>query len=356
VIAAPMTIGAPTPGVGFGIATGDTGSLGQAYGQLSTLGSRLDEYSGHVAATAASVGPSWTGAAANSYQQLSDLISAHFRDAAETSRTAAATIGRYRDELDRCQREGMTATREAERCLLEIKTQTSRLHAAQTAATQAQNALSAAFNAGSAARAAGPLGVVSAAAADVQASAARVGLAGAQSDALAAQRALERAREELKLWQGRGRAAWQDAQTAADQASGTLQALVITPPPLAGIPPFAPLTATAPPGLRRGPVITPGGSLPGGPLINPGGPSLGGILGFTASPLKGSVTVYDRQQPKQLSEAEKQAIAKKAAGQDYDKTLYKSAKAKQTYNEKVQTRTRNQQKRQGNNRDKPKGS
>jgi hypothetical protein len=329
---------------GFPVATGDPGLLGQAAGRLSTLGQRLEEYSGHVSATAGSVTPSWTGQAGNAYQQLSDIISTHFQHAAATSRTGAAALDRYRGELERCQREGMTATREAERLLLEIRTQTSHLQTAQAAVAQAQNALSTAVTAGSVARATGPLGVASAAAADVRAAAARVGLAGAQSDALAAQRALDRARAELKMWQGRGRAAWQDAQTAADRASGTLQALVITPPPLAGIPPFAPLSATAPPGLRRG------------PLVNPGGPGLGGILGFTVSPLKGSVTVYDRQQPKQLSEAEKQALAQEAAGRRFNRKLFNSARAKERFNEKVQTRTRNKQKRESNNRQKPKGS
>lgn len=78
---------------------------------------------------------------------------------------------------------------------------------------------------GAMARAAGPVGAPFVAAADVQAAAAQGALTGAQSDALAAARALARAREELAMWQARGRRAWDDAQTAAAQTSGSLGGL-----------------------------------------------------------------------------------------------------------------------------------
>src|SRR5580658_5172538 len=173
VMASPVTEGNASSTVGFAYPTGDTDLLGQSSVRFATIAHSLDEYSGHVAGVAASLVPSWTGNAANAYSQLSDITSAHFRQAAETSRGPAAALGRYRDELARCQKESMTATREAQRCLDEIWLQTSRLRSAREAGMAAQQALSAAVSAGIAARAAGPLAVTAATAADADATIAR---------------------------------------------------------------------------------------------------------------------------------------------------------------------------------------
>ena len=244
------------------------------------MGATLDDFARHVSGTAGSLAPSWTGEAATAYGALSAIVSAHFRGAADTSRAAAAGLARYSAELDRCQREGLTATREAERCLDEIKTQNGRMQAAQQAATMAQNALSAARAEGTMARAAGPLGAPFAAAADAQATAAQGALAGAHNDAQAASRALAQAEHELKLWQTRGRRAWEDAQSAADRATATLHGLTIAPPPLAGIAPIAPLIATAPfaiPGEQCG--SAPGPGEEPGLRVDPG--LTGGMLPYT---------------------------------------------------------------------------
>jgi hypothetical protein len=76
------------------------------------------------------------------------------------------------------------------------------------------------------------------------------------------------------MWQARGRRAWEEAQAEADRATGTLRALTIDPPPLAGVAPIAPLVAippfavaprngcSAPPGEGEAPL------LPGNTLID----------------------------------------------------------------------------------------
>jgi len=232
--------------VGFSPPPGDPEALFGASGLIGNVAATLTELGSHVQVTAGSLAASWTGEAATSYQDLSDVISSRFHGAAGASGTAAAALRGYATELERCQREGMTAVEQAERCLKEIKAQSDRVQSAQAAGSAAQGALSAAQAQGTAARAAGPLGVVAAAAADAEALVAQVALSGAQADEQTAGKALADAQQELSVWQARGRRAWEDAETAADRASGSLQALTIVPPPLAGVAPIAPLLATAP--------------------------------------------------------------------------------------------------------------
>ena len=329
-------------GVGFQIAPGEPAWLSQAAARFSATAVGLDGFGDHVSGTAGSLSPSWTGSAAASYQQLSDIIHAHFRAGAATSRVAAAALNRYSAQLDGFKKDGVTATREAERCLEEIKKQKGLLLTAQPAATAAQGALSAAQREGSLLRAAGAAGAPFVSVADQAASAAQGKLSGAQTDAQTASKALQHAEDELRMWQARGRRAWDDAQSAADRATGTLLGLTIAPPPLAGIAPIPPLMTTAPPGLLKG------------PLINPGGTGLKGITGFSASPLAGSVTVFNREQPKQLSPEEEAARAAQKAGLPHDEAAATRARQKEVHNEKVQSRTRNQQKRQNGQRQKPK--
>jgi hypothetical protein len=57
----------------------------------------------------------------------------------------------------------------------------------------------------------------------------------------------------LAVWQARGRRAWEEAEAAAERATGTLAPLLIVPPPLAGlpVPVLSPTPAFAiPPGLE----------------------------------------------------------------------------------------------------------
>ena len=246
VVALPAFPVGDSPGVGFATASGEPGSILAASGRLAVVGEGFEGHGLTVQATAGALVGVWRGQAASAYQEVSGVVSARFRAAAGTSRAAAAALRGYAGELERCQREGMTATREAERCLGEIRTQSERSRAAQSAEDVAEGALSAARARGSAARAAGPLGVALAAVADAEALVAQAALSGAQADRQAAARAVRGARDELAVWQARGRRAWQDAQWAADQASGSLQALRIVPPTVAGVVAVSPLVGSAP--------------------------------------------------------------------------------------------------------------
>ncbi|MDQ6776956.1 MAG: hypothetical protein M3071_12250 [Actinomycetota bacterium] len=236
-----------SPGAtGIQVATGDSRTLLSSGIQLSHLGQMLEDHSSVVRETAGLLAPLWSGQAAGGYQELSSIVHAHFRAAAATSRAAAAALRRYSAELDRCQHEGTLAVRQAEACLREIHDQTALLRAAQITEGVAQGALSAAQAQATAARAAGPIGAPVASAANAQATVEQGRLRTAQADIQKATRALTHAHEELAMWQGRGRRAWEEAQNAADQATGSLQALSIAPPPLAGVAAI-PLLSPAPP-------------------------------------------------------------------------------------------------------------
>jgi hypothetical protein len=236
-----------SPGAtGIQLATGDSTAILSSGIQLSHLGQMLEDHSSVVQETAGLLAPVWSGQAAGGYQELSSVVHAHFRAAAATSRTASAALRRYSAELDRCQHEGKVAVAQAEACLKEVHDQTALLRAAQVAEGVAQGALSAAQAQATAARAAGPIGAPLASAADTQATVEQRRLRTAQADIQKATRALTHAHEELTVWQGRGRRAWQEAQDAADQATGSLQALTIAPPPVAGVAAIPLLSPTPP--------------------------------------------------------------------------------------------------------------
>ena len=260
-----------TADVGFLVAAGDACSLGDASCSLARGADHLDEHADNVHGAAASVGPFWAGIAAAAYHEVSSAIAADFRDAACASRTAASALSRHSIELDRCQREGRTATSEAERLLQEIATQTRRLHAAEQAASAAQSALSAAHAPG--------VGVLAGAAAAARAMA---GMASAQADEQAARSAIASAREELEQWRARGRAAWQDAQTAGEQSAATVETLRPQAPPIptaAAIPAAAMAAPRRSPGLDR--LETPVGRYDSFSPV-PGG----AVAGTPAAPLK----------------------------------------------------------------------
>jgi len=233
-------------GVGFIVAAGDVEALADASVRFSAVADGFEGHAATVVGTAGSLASVWAGTAAVAYQDFSGAVGAHFMSAAGAARVVARALGRYQVDLDRCQRDGLVAVGEAERCLGEIGWETGRLAAAGAAGSAALTALSAASVDAGVARAAGPLGVVAAAAADVAASAARAALSAAQADEGAATRALSRAQEELSVWQARGRRAWEDAQTAASVAGGALEGVMVAAPPVAGVAAFAPLVASAP--------------------------------------------------------------------------------------------------------------
>lgn len=235
-----------TAGVDFTIPQGDAGMITDVGDRFTGIATGLEGHGITVLGTASSVSPSWTGVSASAYVDISGVIGNHFQLAAGTIRNAASTVGQWGSELDRCQQEGTLAMGQAERCLEQIQTQTTRLNAAQQAGGAAQGALTTAQANGSAARAAGPLGTVAAAVADVEATVAQAALATAKAEEQAARRALMEAEDELAHWNGRGRRAQQDAETAAGIAARILAGLTLLPPPFADPAVFSPLTETPP--------------------------------------------------------------------------------------------------------------
>ncbi|HWF74442.1 MAG TPA: hypothetical protein VG186_13925 [Solirubrobacteraceae bacterium] len=218
--------------VGFDVAPGSPSELAAAATRLGAVADGLDEHAGTVRGTAQSLCPSWRGSAAAAYEQLSEVIRGHFQGAARTSRTASAALRRYSRELDRFQQDGRTAFDQAEHWLEEIEVQTGRLRAAEQAVSAAELDL-----AGAESSAAAPLGAWHAADVGARVTAAQAALDKARAEAQVASRALEAAHHELACWQARGRSAWEEAQRAADRATGTLAANRITAPLLPGMPP-----------------------------------------------------------------------------------------------------------------------
>jgi len=328
--------------VAFNVAPGEPGLLMSASARFGTIGEGLLMHGTTLRSTALSLRGAWDGVSAAAYQDLTAVTAAHFDAAADMSRIVSSTLSCYSSELDRCQLAGRVATGEALRCLGEIRAQNAKLQAARQAAAFAEEGLSSARSQARAARAMGPVGIAAAAVADVEAAASATALAVAQADERAAWGALSTAQDELEAWRARGRRAWDEAQAAAERATRQIESTTIVPPPLAGMPGFAPLTVTPP-------------FTPAGPLVNPGGPALAGGLGFTASPLTRSQILYGREQPKQLSPEEEAAVRAKEAGERYDDAVFRGARNKLNHNEKVAARTRNRQKRQNGQRQPPKG-
>jgi uncharacterized protein YukE len=110
--------------------TGDPAALQSASVAHSDLADGLDSHAATIATTAGSTAGSWQGDAAASYQQLSQIVRAHFSAAAATSRTAADTLRRYAAELEFFQQEGQHALTQAEHWLSQADSWTSKLTAA----------------------------------------------------------------------------------------------------------------------------------------------------------------------------------------------------------------------------------
>ncbi|HEY5316854.1 MAG TPA: hypothetical protein VIJ20_02665, partial [Solirubrobacteraceae bacterium] len=276
------------------IATGDPGPIEDAGARCARMADGFDVHAGTIQCTAASLYGAWNGVAAYQYQDLSNLITAHFRAAATTSRAAAAALKSYGAKLRQCREEGLVALSQAEQCLVEIAAQTNRLNAAEEAVRTAESNLSSARSSGRLARGLG--NAVAAQDADAAASYWQGQLDSARAEAQAAKGALDSLRAQLKQYRARGHAAWRDAQTAADQATGSLAALTITAPPIPGM-------ANLPVGGRPVPVSSPGrdrsatgrGSATSGTRTPParermaGGPARtsprGSLSGFGSPPL-----------------------------------------------------------------------
>jgi hypothetical protein len=222
------------PDPGFQVPPGDPGQLSAAADWHSTLADGLDSHAATIEGTAGSLAPVWEGSAASSYQALSGMITAHFRTAAGTSRTAAGSLRRYAGELVRCRREGAQALSQAEHWLAKGHADEVKLTAAQTAVTTAQGEVTAADSGVmNAANVVGHGAAGLAAAAASQLRAAQDRLTQARTAERNAQQALTEDEHQFTHWQARGRQAWQEAVTAAETATGSLEPLSVAPPPLA---------------------------------------------------------------------------------------------------------------------------
>ena len=238
----------PSMDPGFQIPGGDPGQISAAAAIHSDAADMLQMHAAVVAGAATSLESGWQGQAASSYQQLSQVVHSRFNLAADGARTVAAGLRQWADELERCQRAGRAAMHECEYWLKEQQHWFFQLKDAERAlaAARAQLATVSAPNpltgASPAAPPAPPLApsyggpfanpfpaLAAAAIAD-----ARNAVTSAEHDVTVAQGKLRQATEQVLEWQAKGRQAWQDAEAAAAQATGTLGSIQVTPPPLAG--------------------------------------------------------------------------------------------------------------------------
>lgn len=219
---------------GFSVAEGDPGQISQAAAWHQELADAFELHQATISGAASSVLTTWNGEAARSYGDLSSVVAGHFGSAAALSRTAAETLTRYATELERCQREGATALRQTEYWLAEQNLWQGKLTDADRAVSAAQTQISAARSTLSNPLMTGLFSGVTQSAAHSQLTTGEAALSQAQSAQRTARRELEHAEQQALLWQGRGRRAWEEAMSAAQQATGSVETIQITPPPLAG--------------------------------------------------------------------------------------------------------------------------
>lgn len=232
----------PSTDPGFNVAGGDPNALSAAAAIHSDAADMLAMHAAVVSGAASSLDSSWQGQAAGSYQQLSQIVHSRFNLAADGARTAAAGLRQWSEELDRCQRAGKAAMQECEHWLKQQQHWFFQLQDAQRALTTAQAQLSAVSapnpltGAAPAAPAPGsnpmanPFSPISA----VAIASARNAVTSAEHDVIVAKGKLKEATEQVLIWQRKGHQAWDDATTAAEQATGLLDGIRVTPPPLAG--------------------------------------------------------------------------------------------------------------------------
>jgi hypothetical protein len=250
---------APPADPGVGVAPGDPSRLSAAADWHAQTATALEYHAGTLSGAAASLAGSWDGQAATAYQQLSVDVEAHFHIAAGTSRMAASALRRYSAELERCQREGKQALDQAIYWLTQARSGYAKLIAAQGRVVVCEAAVIGAEVEVAGSSASGPAGASARAAAEERLTAARRALDQAQQDERTAQRAFNHAEHQLTMWQHRGDRAWEEAEVAAVNATGSLEPLNVVPPPLAGMPAI---------GLRALSTVDVGGS-PSPPDINP---------------------------------------------------------------------------------------
>jgi hypothetical protein len=218
---------------GVQVAGGDPNALQGAADYHYQLADGLEYHAGAMDAAATALYGVWQGQAASSYQMLSAQVAAHFRGAAGAARTAAQALARYSAELRRCQQEGLQALRQAVYWLDQVRQWGARYEQAERAVKTATQDVQTAQTELNTANAQGAKGAAAASAAWARLVAAKGRLQRAQTDLGVAQEELRNAERELLGWQRRGRQLWEEAQHAAEHATGTLDATCVTPPPLA---------------------------------------------------------------------------------------------------------------------------
>jgi hypothetical protein len=251
-----------------------------------------DEFDGHAALidhTAGSLAHVWQGDAAGGYQTLSDTLAAHFRIAADSSRSASTILLRYAHELDGYQQQARRCLAEAEHWQHQVESDRAKLARAEQALAAARAAVAQARH-------------------NMHATAnladAQTKLAAAEATASNAQRALRHAEDELEHWQARGRQVCQEAHDAGNQASQSLQTLTVPSPPsaptsaapapgtlttAAPIPAAAAVTAL----VATGDPIGGSAALPSGAGATTGGPSLPAVAGGA---VQGALTFGDLEE------------------------------------------------------------
>jgi hypothetical protein len=216
-------------GGGVQVAPGDPGQLtaaAQAHAELSNM---LEYHYSTIVGTANSVLGTWNGEAATAYQTLSRFVGQHYQRAGQTAGEVAAGLQLYASVLEECQEEGKHALTMAEHWLEEENQWANKLAAAENEVQAAQNAISQDSNP----LFSGPFSGMSHAQAGAAVAAAGQQLAQAEGAVRTATFQVEYCKKQVIHWQTQGRYWWDQAEQAAESATGVTD-IHITPPPLAG--------------------------------------------------------------------------------------------------------------------------
>lgn len=240
------------PQPGFTVAPGDPAALSAAAGWHESVANGLSAHANTIRSAASSASDFWQGEAASAYQSLSGAMAFGFEMAATKSADAATIYRRLAAEVDRCQQEGRRALRQAEhwcdQVIADNRRVTTAQHEVQTAQEQVRTATRELSTAAASPDANGHARVAGAQAA---LRAAQDRLHRAQTALRAAQRDLDHANDQLRSWDRRGQAAFEDAERAVAQVTGL--PVSIQPPPMPGLltGPVTPLSPTAPASLQH---------------------------------------------------------------------------------------------------------
>lgn len=212
-------------GPGFEVAPGDPAQISMAAAAHQDVADALELHEATVRGTAGELFSEWDGEAANAYQTLSQDMSIAYLDAAGIARTSAGALSKFSTTLEQCQKAGAQALHETEYWLEQQVIWQGKLDDANTAIKNAESAITNAQGMST-----GRFGFMG----QADEATARQALASAQADQHTATKKLADAKEQVILWEARGRFAWDEAMAAAQRASGIIGSLDITPPPLAG--------------------------------------------------------------------------------------------------------------------------